>query len=243
MNWIKGYKDWSINENSEWSAQEMSNTLRSDNWKKHPSLTSEDLKKILDEYLSWDPAFQREDIAVLIALHPNLSVKEIKSLYTSPNRYIRQGIAENKSTPAEILSKLSEDEHIMVRNGVVRNPSAPTEILYKFISPEDSPWETRAAMALNPGAPLDIYKRLAQSNTYGYQKIIDNLAENQEVPTEALELINYSELTEHAKWYLSMHPNVPISLLIRLKSDDEKVVRKRANAKLEGLKRDPSLKN
>jgi Leucine rich repeat variant len=63
-------------------------------------------------------------VRVKVANNPSTPV-EILNRLLQDHWVVRQGIADNPSTPAEILIKLAQDDHCLVVLAVVNNPNCP----------------------------------------------------------------------------------------------------------------------
>ena len=96
----------------------------------------------------------------------SLSDKEqLRELHRSADREVRLRLAENPSSPPDILSHLSKDFDPEVRGYVACNPSTPPEVVENLSYDEHS--DVRYFMAGDPHLPLDILRRLAHdANPY-----------------------------------------------------------------------------
>ena len=87
-------------------------------------------------------------------------------------------LAQNPSTPAEVLSKLaSKEQPRELRIAAAMNPSAPSDVLEELSRDDDA--ELRCAVAGNEAAPTEVLARLARGGTNEIRRAI---ASNQRTP-------------------------------------------------------------
>jgi len=60
-------------------------------------------------------------------------------------------VAENPSTPANILDRLAKDKDVVVHQGTARNPRTPISVLERLS--KDGNWTVRFWVSWNPSTP------------------------------------------------------------------------------------------
>ncbi len=73
---------------------------------------------------------------------------------------VREQVAENRSTPQDILEILSRDKFYGARKGVAQNPNASADILLKLS--KDEMWEVRKGVAKNHNASAEALHQLSR---------------------------------------------------------------------------------
>jgi len=86
-----------------------------------PADVVDNLIATLDDSILWD-AIQYE--------HP--SPELLTKLSTHKERSVREAVAENKATPADVLAKLAKDKSVFVVRAVALNRSTPDAVLKKL---------------------------------------------------------------------------------------------------------------
>jgi len=94
-------------------------------------------------------------------------------------------LAENPSTPLDILRKLAKDKDSWrVRTNVARNPSTPIAVLHDLAKDEYS--GVRMYVALNPSISLDILRKLAKDVNFVVRRYV---AKNPKVSSKLLVML------------------------------------------------------
>jgi len=100
---------------------------------------------------------------------PRISEGCVEKLSQSDDPLIRRRIAENPSTPIQILFRLLNDEHSEVRLGVSFNPIVQRPFLDELV--EDKNADVRYGLAENATLPMDLIQKLANDeNPYVAQR-------------------------------------------------------------------------
>lgn len=86
------------------------------------------------------------------------SPQELTELAKDTDTMVRQIVAHNRNTPADVLRKLAKDEDDWVRGNVAGHPNTPADVLRKLAEDEDG--RVRGNVAENPNTPEDIRAKL-----------------------------------------------------------------------------------
>jgi pentose-5-phosphate-3-epimerase len=82
--------------------------------------------------------------------------------------HVRYAVAANPHTPAEVLSELARDKGLYVRGAVALNPHTPVEVLTKLAGDEE--WDVRYCVAKHPSTPAEVLAELAQDEAEAVRK-------------------------------------------------------------------------
>ena len=97
------------------------------------------------------------DVRLTAAANPALTTM-LLDLMSSPDEYIRAGVAANPNTPVEMLTSLANDPTEPVRSGLAANPNTPPNILLSFAT---ASVKIRERLVKNPSCPVNVLTRLA----------------------------------------------------------------------------------
>lgn len=125
---------------------------------------------VLDGYMksedTWDEDAEGESLEELmenmfyqLAQNISLPTADVYRLSQHWHRSIRQGIAGNPITPADILAELAHDPEWFVRASVAKHLML-TEGLHSILASDDDV-SVRAALARNPTCPIDLLETLS----------------------------------------------------------------------------------
>lgn len=96
----------------------------------------------------------------------------------------KMNAAENPSTPAELLAKLSTDDKSVIRQSVAKNISTPSTTLVQ-LAKDTGKW-VRSAVAENPSTPADTLRQLAHDDCVWVRMM---LAQNNNIPQDVAEVL------------------------------------------------------
>jgi hypothetical protein len=126
--------------------------------------------------------YDGEHIRMQAATNPSLPKELIISLSKDPSALVQSSIAENISTPIELLQTFVENngdpfdyDAVSIRSGVARNPSCPTSLLQQLANDESE--EVRAGVAQNINSTMDILEVLATDTSDRVSYWISNRSE------------------------------------------------------------------
>ena len=125
-----------------------------------------------------------------LAENPSTPVDVLRKLAKDTYEAVRWTVASNSNTPADVLQELAKDNSYTVRAIVADNPSTPENVLRALV--KDKGWRIRTAVAENPKAPSNILVML-----FEYEKnfrkpdsgVIQSLYYNKNLPTFAKRVI------------------------------------------------------
>lgn len=118
------------------------------------------------ELLAKDP---NENIRRLVACNPSITLSVIQILLQDDSAdWVRGDVAENPSTPIDILNTLANDSSIYVQSHVARNPNA-TESILRTLS-ESHNGGVRVEVAENPSTPWDVLVKLGQDEIFAVRR-------------------------------------------------------------------------
>ena len=137
-------------------------------------------------------------------------INGLKRNSVSLKKEINFNIAENPSTPADVLVKLSTIKDSAVRYMVAKNPSTPIEILCKLA--RDGNEEVISAVAQNPSINEKLANILLEVNDFGALK---SLAANPKIPIKVLEHL-LKRSCDDFDWEIARNPRTPLKVLIKL---------------------------
>ena len=120
--------------------------------------------------LAYNPALTQECAEILAndedwgvryavaCIYHQLSDSMISTLMTDDQYEVREGLATNRTTPADVLRALSEDKSAMVRAAIAYNPNTPVDVLKTLAH---TSWETGVVINLidNPNTPTDVLRK------------------------------------------------------------------------------------
>ena len=98
-------------------------------------------------------------ILELVAENISTSAKVLVKLSEDKDRFVRRAVASNHSAPVEALINLSKDKEREVRWAVAENPGTPAEVIVKLS--EDKEMDVRWASADNHSAPVAVLVKLS----------------------------------------------------------------------------------
>ncbi|MBM4386058.1 MAG: hypothetical protein FJ091_22185, partial [Deltaproteobacteria bacterium] len=123
---------------------------------------------------------------------------------------VREQVAGNASTPAEVLGRLAQDEDWEVRMGVAGNASMPAEVLGRLAQDKDT--DVRAAVAANAAMPAEVLGRLAQDKDKDVRR---GVAGNASTPAEVLGRLAQDK-EERVRAYVAGNASTPAEVLAGL---------------------------
>ena len=156
----------------------------------------------------------------------NASPEMFEELAEDKDWEVREGVANNPSTPVEVLMKLAEDKNGNVRYELARNPNACVEILRKLA--DDKDWDVRCQVAHNRSTPAEILMKLADDKDLNVRY---EVAMNPNTPAEVL-----MKLAEDKEWDVRIgvaaNSHTPVEVLRKLAEDKDKYVKMEAEKRL-----------
>jgi len=99
----------------------------------------------------------------LLASNPASSADVLRGLAASDDRFTRCNVALNTSSPVDVLLSLSADDDYLVRTGVASNVSCPDSIL-RGLS-DDASFSVLCSLANNAACPDDIREKLSRHDS------------------------------------------------------------------------------
>ena len=148
-----------------------------------------------------------------VANNPSTPVQILEMLATDKNAEVRYDVAKNPNTPVNILIQLSTDSKAWVRYDVAKNPNTPTNILSQLATDNDI--GVRRNVAANPNTPIEILSKLATDNNHGVRY---SIAANPNTPVEILVELA-TDHHSYVRQYIATNPNTPVHILSKLAAD------------------------
>ena len=217
---------------------------------KHPA--KEQMKKIAKDPVALEKetanmATDERYYFIKQVLNSGPSLEVFEKISNDEDYYIRKLVAENPSTPSEVLLKIVQNrgENFKIRLFAMKNPSMPIESLVKLADSQLAGF--RSAVALNPSTPPEVLSRLS-GDEHGtiknsvalnpstppevLAKLADNedtdivlrVAQNPSTPPEVLAKLADNEDTD-IRAYVAQNPSTPPEVLTRLSDRGEEYVR------------------
>lgn len=118
--------------------------------------------------------------------------KELSELSSHENSYVRRYVADNKSTPVQLLATLSKDEDWNVRSRVALNPRTPKDVLDNLSSDKDE--NVRWKVSMNPSTGEETLMKLKDDKSDAVKDFALN--NNKSVNVESLSLKEIISLKE-----------------------------------------------
>ena len=164
-----------------------------------------------------------KDVKKEVARNPRTPAEVLTKLVENEDEDVdvRRLAVKHPSIPVDILTKLAEDRSLEVRCGVAENPNTPVDILRKLTKDED--WLVRIGVAKNPRTPVEVLKNLAEDRSL---EVKYEVIKNPRTPVEVLK-----KLAEDRSWgirnELARNQNTPVEILSKLAEDEDWRVRAR----------------
>ena len=137
-------------------------------------------------------------------------VDGVQKISLPTKKEINFNIAENASTPIDILVKLSTNKDYQVRYKVAKNPSTPEEILSKLA--RDNNEIVISAVAQNLSINEKIANILLEVNNL---RALISLAANHRIPSKVLEHL-LKQSRRDFDWEIAKNPSTPLKVLSKL---------------------------
>lgn len=106
----------------------------------------------------------------------NCPVEELVRFSTNRRNLIREAVATNPSTPAELINKMVPDSNIMVCQALVLSGKVTPENLIVLanhdLNDEYRQQDLRGVIATQPGAPSDIIEWVIEKGSHSAQSIV-----------------------------------------------------------------------
>lgn len=155
---------------------------------------------------------RHKDIRLVIAAHPNTSLKRPKHL--AKNNDVSQPIACNPNIPVELLEQLAQNQDGGIRLYVAMNPNTPVQLL-ELLAQDKTPG-VRIHVAKNPNAPVQLLELFAQDEDKWIRRTV---ASNPNTPLMLVDelLKQLAQDENHAvREFVAGHPKTPVSLLLEV---------------------------
>jgi len=120
--------------------------------------------------------------ADLLVSYEQIAGRHLQWLAHCADAQVRQAVAENEQTPAEVLSILAQDEDAGVQAFVASHARTPGEVLQALA--QETSEIVRRKVAENPRTPVKVLSILAQDQNVRVRKAV---AENEQTPGEVLQ--------------------------------------------------------
>ena len=152
----------------------------------------------------------RQDFIKDIANDRDTPATILSALSKNKNEYVRWRVARNSNTPPEILNKLSRDKNITIRSEVAENPNTPQKTLSILAKVKHETIRARVAgnISVSPETLID----LSHDNK---QLVRGNVAGNPNTPLEVLSDLS-KDTSSSVKSYVAYNSNTPPELLTTL---------------------------
>ena len=150
------------------------------------------------------------DVRVSVAENPSTPVDVLTELAKDRDWYIRSYAACNPNMLVDVLTELAKDSDWYIRRYAAGNPNTPVDVLTELA--KDSYWCVRRYAAGNPNTPVDVLTELAKDNNCDVRR---NAARNPNMPGYEAEELQFMvkdtyvsvQGTTHI-WYKHNYPNV-----------------------------------
>lgn len=146
--------------------------------------------------------------------------------YWREDYYICLDLAKSPNTPVDILKQLSDREFDSgIRQYVAENPSTPADILVDMYNDGVAEMDVMYAIAGNPNTPSDLLDTLSMKHTSleAFKSDFDRLrayvASNSNTAPDTLDYLANDD-SPYVRWTVAANPNTPIDALKRLLEDD-----------------------
>ena len=117
----------------------------------------------------------------IFAQQPEESQALARQMMTDPDAKIRESLARNSETPADVLQHLAQSTEVNVLVAVAANARTPDDVLRNLVSRPDQDIEIRKAVALNIRSPADVFRTLMKDSDPGVRVAV---ASNQSTPLD-----------------------------------------------------------
>jgi hypothetical protein len=163
-----------------------------------------------------------------LAENPSTPPDVLAALSADEGWEVRQGVAKNPSAPPDVLAALSADENYCVRQGVAENPSTPPYVLASLSADEDN--SVRGRVARNPSTPPDVLAALSADEGW---EVRAGVARNPSTPPDVLAALSADEYYYYVRQDVAKNPSTPPDVLAALSADENYYVR-------QGVAKNPS---
>jgi hypothetical protein len=82
------------------------------------------------------------------------NVTLLRRLSADPDHDVRQAVARNSFTPADIVNRLTTDDSVLVRRAVLQRPDVPSASVIRLTEDDDA--EVRSTALSHPSCPVDL---------------------------------------------------------------------------------------
>ena len=139
----------------------------------------------------------------------------IYNLFSSPDEpsYIKQIVAENDTTPQDILLKLAKDTSSAVRQSVIRSKNVPKEVFYILATDKDN--YIKELLVSNNKTPPEVLDMLVRDKDVT-TPVKNGIAYNPHSTKETLRLLFTDKMSDTTIYGLSKNPNFPEEMLHKL---------------------------
>jgi len=140
----------------------------------------------------------------------DVSARVFSQLVNDPDVFVREAVAECKSTPPDILSHLSRDSDVRVREEVSKNESTPPDALRQLFG--DSKVSIRVNIAANKSTPPDLINQLVEDSEANIREAV---AKNESTPIKALRQLAQDRVSS-VLYAVLMNPRTPRDIILAL---------------------------
>ena len=155
-----------------------------------------------------------------VAEDPSTPASVLAKLSDDPDENIRRSAANNPNTPASVLDKLSADSDANIRGAVADNPNAPADSLARM---SDDPYRSiRHHVARNPNTSVDVLTKLSTDSDEGVRSIV---AKNSNTPADTLARMS-EDPARAVRIEAAGNPNMPVDVLTKLSTDSDEYIRR-----------------
>ena len=141
---------------------------------------------------------------------------------------VKQSIAKDPRTPADVLAQLANDENCWVRSSVAENPNTPVDALMQLA--RDSYQGIRGSVAMNPNATDQIFEMLSKDYDIWVRKMVASHAKDRGLLEELAQ-----DDDPEIRWSVAYNLNTPVEILSGLLYDVDEDTRQQARWSLNDL--------
>lgn len=122
-----------------------------------------------------------------VANNRSTPLEVLRHLAVHPESTVREQVAKNTATPVDVLLRLQDDRRINVRRAAVSNPNLPIEVLLGYAN--DPTYQ--AAAAANAALPVERLLELARDSVTSQVDLRRAIAKNPSATPHVLAALNY----------------------------------------------------